>query len=231
MPYVARRQVSGSLASNYIGRNIPTDERLDAQVQITKKQIETITRLGQAEIDENGAIKESYSEEGEILNRTKFSKKTRVPVFSNKISFFTQSGESIYHRIVEQPSNFMNLWELFCLLQPTANENVSAAIGFNRSAALNAFNALSGAVDLVFHTGIPESFCPRGFGTYQSMITLAKSTNAKSITLVGHAFELSCSVLKTKITMLKHGILASEQDIKCINNIIQRKRIHAKFRE
>ena len=221
-PYTAKRQIASSFASNYISHNIPTDDRLDAQIQIAKKQFETITRLGQAEIDENGTIKEDYRDEGRILHRNQFSKKTRVPVFSSKISFFTQSDKVVYDRITEQPSNFMNLWGLFCLLQPPVDENISSAIGFNRSVALDAFNNLSGTVDLVFHTGIPSSCCPQGFGTNGCSIELiGRDDNyPDAITLVGYPFELWCSGLKTKFTMLKHGILAHIEDVMCINNII-----------
>lgn len=221
-PYAAKRQISSKLASNYIGHNIPIDDRLDVQLQITKEQFETSTLLGQSEIDENGTITEDHRDDGKILHLAKFFKKTRVPVFPSKISFFTQRHNVIYDRITEQPSNFMNFWELFCLLQPTADEPVSSIIGFNRAVALNAFNSLSGAVDLAFHTGIPKSSCWRGLGTNGCSIRVTGyiDNHLDSITLVGYPFELWCSGLKTKFTMLKHNILASDHDIKCINNII-----------
>lgn len=222
-PYTARRQVSGRLASNYVSYDIPEADQLDIQMQITQEKFETITRLAQGEIDEEGKVIADYSDEGKMLNRGKFSKKTRVPIFLSEISFFTQSDKDLYNRISEQSSNFKNLWELFCLLQPLEdNKTLSSASGFNRSVALNAFNNLSGAVDLIFHTGIPESSCDRGFGAYRAEITFRGNSDneQKTLTLVGYPFELWCTGLKTKFTMLKYGILASIDDVECINNII-----------
>ena len=109
---------------------------LDQQIQITKEKFETTTKLAHVEIDETGTMTTDYSDEGKLLNRTKFSKKTRVPFFGDKISFFSQYGGDIYSRIIEQPSNFMNLWDLFCLLQPTACLLYTSLSGFlfrNRS--------------------------------------------------------------------------------------------------
>ena len=102
----------------------------------------------------------------------------------------------------------MNLWDLFCLLQPTAETNISSVIGFNRAVALNAFNELSGAVDLLFHTGISNSCCHEGFGTYGGSVTWVRDTDDQpdSFTHVAYPFELWCSGLKTKFTMMKHGI-------------------------
>lgn len=222
VPYTAKSQISGGLASNYIHCDIPVADWLDQQIQITKEKFETTTKLAHVEIDETGTMTTDYSDEGKLLNRTKFSKKTRVPFFGDKISFFSQYGGDIYSRIIEQPSNFMNLWDLFCLLQPTAETNISSIIGFNRAVALNAFNELSGAVDLLFHTGISNSCCHEGFGTYGGSVTWVRDTDDQpdSFTHVAYPFELWCSGLKTKFTMMKHGILAFIDDIICINNII-----------
>lgn len=222
VPYTAKSQISGGLASNYIHCDIPVADQLDLQIQITKEKFETTTKLAHVEIDETGTMIADYSDEGKLLNRTKFSKKTRVPFFPDKISFFSQYGGDIYSRIIEQPSNFMNLWELFCLLQPTDETNISSVIGFNRAVALNAFNELSGAVDLLFYTGISNSRCHEGFGMYGGSVTWAGDTDDQPISIshVAHPFELWCSGLKTKFTMMKYGILALIDDIMCINNII-----------
>lgn len=222
VPYTAKSQISGGLASNYIHCDIPVADRLDLQVQITREQFETKTSLAHIEIDETGAINVDCSDEGKLLNHTKFSKKTRVPFFQDKISFFSQYGGDIYSRITEQPSNFMNFWKLFCLLQPTAETNISSVIEFNRAVALNAFNQLSGAVDLLFHTGISNSCCQIGFGMQGGSVSFTGYADGQpvSYTHVQYPFELLCSGLKTKFTMMKYRILAFIDDVICINNII-----------
>lgn len=225
-PYSALKRAFSKATTNYRPKVIPHSDDLYEQIQITHNQLDTITGLccgilhGDSS-DESTASSDEY--EGLVLNRSKFRAKTLFPVFSNRTSFFTQDMFQIYNNITRHPSNYSNLWELFCLLLPHTGDIPA----FNRSAALEAFNNLSGVVDIALHTGIntkrlnsrPSSFVTRGFGAYQGAIFFSVYDGSE-IVLVGHPYELECRGLKTKFIMMNNKILASDIDVSCINHII-----------